>query len=74
MGFDYSKLKGRIIEVYGSQQRFAIAMGLSERSMSLKMQNKVGWKQPEINKACALLEIDINELHEYFFKLKVQGV
>ena len=30
MVFDYSKLSGRIVEKFGTQYNFAIAMGLSE--------------------------------------------
>lgn len=35
MAFDYSKLKGRIIEKYDSQSSFANAMEWSERTLSL---------------------------------------
>ena len=41
MAFDYRKLKGRIIEKYGSQLNFADAYGISENTLSLKMRNKV---------------------------------
>lgn len=37
MAFDYSKLKGRIIEKYNSQSSFANAMEWSERTLSLKL-------------------------------------
>lgn len=32
--FQYSKLKGKIVEIFGSQKKFAEAMGLSERTIS----------------------------------------
>ena len=41
---DYSKLNGAIIEKYGTQYNFAKAMNLSERSISLKLNGKVTWK------------------------------
>lgn len=72
MAYDYSKLLGRIIEKYGTQTKFAGAMGLSERSLSLKLNGKVGFKQNEIVKACSLLEIAEIDIPEYFFTLKVQ--
>ncbi|MGD9567569.1 MAG: DUF739 family protein [Sedimentibacter sp.] len=72
MAYDYSKLLGRIIEKYGNQTKFSGAMGLSERSLSLKLNGKVGFKQNEIIKACSLLEIAETDIPEYFFTLKVQ--
>ncbi|GGJ61746.1 DUF739 family protein [Virgibacillus salexigens] len=73
MTFDYSSLSGKIIEKYGNQYNFAKAMGLSERSISLKLNGKVGWKQVEIAKAVEKLEIDISEIPSYFFNLQVQN-
>ena len=40
MAFNYSKLRGRIIEKYGSQSDFAKAFGCSDRTLSLKMNGK----------------------------------
>ena len=48
MAYDYSKLLGRITEKFGTQARFSGAMGMSERSLSLKLNSKVTFKQPEI--------------------------
>lgn len=73
MRYNYSKLKGRIVERFGTQQKFAEAMGWSERTLSLKMTNKVFWKQPEITKAAELLGINANEIREIFFMQEVQG-
>lgn len=69
--YDYSKLLGKIIEKFRSQQRFAPALGLSERSLSLKLNNMIDFKQNEISKCCTLLGIEQAEIHEYFFTLKV---
>lgn len=55
MAFDYSKLRGRIVEKFGSQMSFAKAMDISERTLSLKMSGKRTWKQPEICLAIKLL-------------------
>lgn len=74
MEFDYSKLRGRIIEIYGSQEAFAEKMGLSTRSLSLKMNGKTYWKQPEICKAVKLLNIKDEDILLYFFAIKVQIV
>ena len=48
MKFDYSKLNGRITEIFNSQKKFAKAMDLSERSISLKLNNQRYWKNNEI--------------------------
>lgn len=72
MGYDYSKLEGRIKEVFGGQSNFAKAMELSERSVSLKINGIRGWKQPEMIRACELLGVEVSEIPAYFFTLKVQ--
>lgn len=72
MAYDYSKLKGRIVEKFGNQTKFAETMGLSERTMSLKLNSVNYWKQNEISKACKLLDINEDEIKQYFFNLKVQ--
>ena len=73
MAYDYSKLSGKIKEVFGTNAAFAKAMGLSERSISSKLRGKVGWKQSEIENACQLLSISRSEVVEYFFNLKVHS-
>lgn len=73
LAYDYSQLAGAITTKFGTQLNFANAMGLSERSISLKMNNQVGWKQGEMVKACSLLGIPFASIHEYFFTLKVQN-
>lgn len=72
MPYDYNKLLGRIVEKVGTQGRFSEKMGLSERTVSLKLNSKIGWKQGEIAKACQVLDIPEEEIPTYFFKLKVQ--
>lgn len=69
---DFSKLSGKIVEKYGTQYNFAIALGLSERSLSLKLNNKVGWRDEEMERAIDLLDLDINDIPSYFFKNQVQ--
>jgi hypothetical protein len=69
MPYNYSKLLGRIVEKVGTQANFAEKLGLSERSMSLKLNGRVGWKQTEISKACEILEILPAEISAYFFTI-----
>lgn len=72
MSFDFSKLLGRITEKFGTQYNFSIALGLSERTISLKLNNKVPWKSSEIKKATEVLDIPQEEIGEFFFNEKVQ--
>ena len=72
MSFKYAKLSGKIKEKFKTQERFAVAMDMSPRSISLKLNNKREWKQNEIDKACELLDISTNEIGEFFFTSNVQ--
>ena len=69
---DFSRLSGKIVEKYGTQYNFAIAIGLSERSLSQKLNNRVGWRDEEIERAIQLLGLDINDIPAYFFTKVVQ--
>ena len=72
MAFNNQKLLGRITEKMGSQAEFARRMELSERTISLKLNGKVPFKQNEIVKASNLLEIDNSDIAAYFFTVYVQ--
>lgn len=67
MQYNYSKLLGRIVEKVGTQSNFADQMQLSERTISLKLNGKISWKQSEIIKACSVLEIEDQDIPAYFF-------
>jgi hypothetical protein len=72
MKFDYSKLNGRIVEVFGTQKAFAEAMNLSERTISLKLNSKIYFNQDEIVLGIQLLKLTVNDIPDYFFTLIVQ--
>ncbi len=69
MPYNYSKLLGRIVEKVGTQSKFAAGIGLSERSVSLKLNGQRGWKQREIAEACKILDIRSEEIPAYFFTM-----
>ena len=73
MAYDYAKLNGKIVEKCGTQAVFAERMGLSDRTISLKLNNKVAFKQPEIQKALPILGLTESDIQAYFFTLKVQN-
>lgn len=74
MSFDYQRLKGKIVEKYNKQSDFARAMQMSERTLSLKMNGRVAWKQTEIMKAIKLLDLKDSDIQPYFFVIKVQDI
>jgi hypothetical protein len=72
LSFDYSKLRGKIREIFGTEERFAKEMALSTVSLSFKLNGKREWTQQEINRACELLTLEREDIPEYFFKLKIK--
>lgn len=64
---NYAKLRGRIVEKFGSQSAFATAMEWREALLSAKLNNKSKWEVSEVLKVCELLEIPVDEAHLYFF-------
>ena len=73
MTYNYSKLNGRIVEICGSSREFAKQMGLSERTVSLKLNNNVPFKQTDIEKAKEVLKLSDNDIQSYFFTRNVQA-
>jgi hypothetical protein len=68
--FDYSKLRGRIIEKYGSQKNFISVIPLGEPAFVQKMKGRVAFKNNEIMLMAEKLDIDKTEIPDYFFCLK----
>mgnify|MGYP002623573386 CR=1 FL=1 len=73
MAYDYNKLLGRIVEKVGTQSELAKRMGLSEHSISQKLNNKLGWKQDEIRRMAEILNIASADIPAYFFTEQVQN-
>ena len=70
--FDFSKLRGKIKEIFGTQTVFANKMQMNEATLSNKLNNYVEFSPKEIIKSCILLNIAFSKIDEYFFTLKVQ--
>lgn len=62
-----AKLKGRIVERYGTQANFASKLGISKNSMSKKLTCKTEFSQTGIIRWAELLGIEKGEYEEYFF-------
>lgn len=69
MKFNYNKLRGRIIEKFGSINAFADAYGISRQTMSAKINGRVSISTEDIVKMSSPDFLDIHETdyHEYFF-------
>jgi transcriptional regulator with XRE-family HTH domain len=64
---DYSKLRGKIREVYGSESECAKAMGISRATMSYKLTGKQAFSQSDIIKLSGLLGISADDYGVYYF-------
>jgi len=71
MSFSYGRLRERILLRYSTLGDFAVALGISRASLSLKLNNGSEFTASEIRKACELLDIPVAEIGDYFFTLKV---
>ena len=69
--FDTSKLRGRIIEKFGSQKAFCEAVGCSVAFLSNYLNGKAQLSQITMAKWVTALEIASGEIDVYFFNPKV---
>lgn len=65
--FNYSKLKGRIVEKYGFMRAFVKELPFTDMAMANKMQGRTAFKNDEIVLMARLLEIPKEEIADYFF-------
>lgn len=65
--YNYSKLKGKIKEVFGTQEAFAKAIGCSAAYISQVFNGKSFFTQQVIDKAVKVLNISASEIGIYFF-------
>lgn len=66
--FKLNKLKGRIVEVLGTNNKFMELMGWSKPTTYSKLEGKSDFSQSEIYKICEILHIDVEDVHFYFFQ------
>lgn len=70
MSFTYNKLRGRIIEICGSQSEFSKRVGQSEQIITAKLSGRSSFTQENIIRWCEILNIDQNDIGNYFFAKK----
>lgn len=69
--FDYSKLKGRIVEKCGTQKAFSELLGISEGTITSKLLGHTYFSQDEIFRTLEILDIDPSKVTLYFFTARV---
>ncbi len=69
--YDHSKLHGKIIEKFGSIDRFADVFGVSGNAVRNLLKGRTDWSRRNIDRACELLDVNNPyEVHLLFFSLK----
>lgn len=69
--YDYSKLRGRIVEKFGTIKAFSEALGVSNVAVSEKLNNKVGFSRADIETWSNLLDISETEYGLFYFARNV---
>lgn len=64
---DYSKLRGRIKEIYGSEKKLAEEMRINPTTLSRKLNNPNGLKTKDVQIMMEMLQIKPQEIYDYFF-------
>ena len=67
MAYRYAKLKGRIVEKFETQGKFAKALGVVPLTVSRKLNGEVGFTRDEMLIWAELLGIKKSEIISYFF-------
>ena len=70
---DMRNLRGRIIQKYGSQGKFARALGNTEQTVTAKLNGRSQFSQDDIIKWCNALDIEGPSIGEYFFENKLSN-
>ena len=65
--YNTSKLKGKIVERYGTQSAFAAAVHRTKAYVSLYMNHKVYLDQRAIEEWANALDISQDDIPDYFF-------
>lgn len=69
--YDYSKLRGRIREVLGTEGAFAERLGRSQNFLTKVFNGDTYFGQKDIETGSDVLNIPVQEIGTYFFTKKV---
>lgn len=67
--YDRSKLRGRIVEKYGTITKFAEAIGKSKVSVCAKLNNRIGITDKDISLWSPILGIENEQKKEFFYTI-----
>ena len=67
MSQTFNKIRGKIVEVYGSQKAFADAVGTSEQTITAKLAGRSQFSMDDIIQWSNALGISAEEVGIYFF-------
>ena len=67
--FDYSRLRGKIKEKFGTQDNYADAIGIGRVSLSQRLNNYLEFSQKEMFKSAEVLDFPSTEIPYYFFSV-----
>lgn len=67
MSFNYNKLRGRIIEKYGTLAAFAEVLGVYKQDLSRKMKGHTRFTQDDVVRWRKLLDIPQEDIGVFFF-------
>lgn len=70
MPYDYSKLKGLIKEYCGTNAKYAKRLGISNTSLSQRLNNNLPFTQDEIYKSKQILKMVDEDVTPVFFTEK----
>ena len=65
--FDYSKLRGRMVEKGYTQEKLANRLGITVQALSKKINGKMRFSTDDIYAIVGVLDIKPEELGAYFF-------
>lgn len=71
MQFNYNKLRGRIKELFDTQDSFADSLGIGRVSLSQRLNGKIEFSQSEIMDSCRILKLNPEDIPIYFFTKEV---
>lgn len=63
----YRKLRGRIVEKYGTIDRFASVLGKTRQCVSKKLNNRSDFSKADMDEWSQLLDIKVKDVGSYFF-------
>lgn len=67
MEYKYLKLRGRIVEKFGTIDAFCEKLNISKTQASKKLNCKAGFSQADIVEWCDILDIPLTEVGVFFY-------